>query len=100
MYTLQPYNCQGVYQALLIFPHHCRHDSGDLELVLRFDGLVLGIGGDEGDRFAALAEIFHGPLSVHLGDHDVAALRRLALVHDDHIAGQDARAGHGIAGYF
>ena len=78
-------------------PHHAGNDPGNLQLISWFDGRILGIRSDQGYAFPPLAQVFHGPLPVHFGYDDIAALWRLAPVHDDHVAGEDARAGHGVA---
>src|SRR5512142_1956623 len=84
-------------RAPRVLPHHRRHHPGDPELMLRLDGFTFRVRGHEVRRIAAFFQELHGPLAVHLGDHDVSALRGLAPVHDDQVAWQDAGAGHGIA---
>ena len=89
----------GSVYASLVFPHHRRHHARDLQFVLRLDRLVFGVRGQEGHAVLSLPQILHGPLAVHFGNNDIAALGDLSLVHDHHVAGKNAGAGHGVSGH-
>src|SRR5438132_12993201 len=71
----------------------------DVDLVGAEDaGLVVGVGGLQGDGGALLAQALEGRLLLlDQGDDDVAVLRRVAALADDDVALVDAGIDHGIA---
>src|SRR5438309_594339 len=72
-------------------------DGGDAKLLFGRDGLVFLVGGHEDDVVAALTEIFHSPVAVNFGDHDIAVFCFAATLDKRLVSGHDARFDHGVA---
>src|SRR5262244_2588243 len=64
--------CRVSGSILRILTNHGSHHRGDLQLFLRMNRLEILIGCLQEHLPSALPQIFHGPLPVNLGDHDVA----------------------------
>src|SRR5437763_9924159 len=89
MCTMARGNVESVSGSISgVLTDHRTHHGRNLQLLGRVDRLKLLIGRFEEHLPAAPPEIFHGPLPVHLGDHDVAVTGFCSALDQEHVTRQ------------